>query len=52
MEQSTPPPPPEDPTAPATDITEFLEHRPRLFSLAYRMFGAASEAEDVVQEVY
>ncbi|WP_245914498.1 RNA polymerase sigma-70 factor [Nocardia fluminea] len=29
-----------------------MEHRPRLFSLAYRMFGAASEAEDVVQEVY
>ncbi|MFE5477068.1 RNA polymerase sigma-70 factor [Nocardia sp. NPDC056541] len=52
MEQSTPPPPPEDPAAPASDITEFLEHRPRLFSLAYRMFGAASEAEDVVQEVY
>ncbi|MFD3592648.1 RNA polymerase sigma-70 factor [Nocardia sp. NPDC058640] len=31
---------------------EFMEHRPRLFSLAYRMFGAASEAEDAVQEVY
>ncbi|PKV79104.1 RNA polymerase ECF family sigma subunit [Nocardia fluminea] len=53
MEQSTPLPPPEDdPAAPAADVTAFMEHRPRLFSLAYRMFGAASEAEDVVQEVY
>ncbi|WP_280217904.1 RNA polymerase sigma-70 factor [Nocardia neocaledoniensis] len=33
-------------------VEEFLTHRPRLFALAYRMFGAASEAEDVVQEVY
>ncbi|MGM7645326.1 RNA polymerase sigma-70 factor [Nocardia sp. JW2] len=33
-------------------ITEFSRHRPRLFALAYRMFGAASEAEDVVQEAY
>ncbi|MGW5919941.1 RNA polymerase sigma-70 factor [Nocardia fluminea] len=53
MEQSTPLPPPEDdPAAPAADVTQFMKHRPRLFSLAYRMFGAASEAEDVVQEVY
>lgn len=33
-------------------LTEFLGHRPRLFALAYRMFGAASEAEDIVQEAY
>ncbi|WP_278261713.1 RNA polymerase sigma-70 factor [Nocardia sp. AG03] len=33
-------------------VTEFLTHRPRLFGLAYRMFGAATEAEDVVQEAY
>jgi RNA polymerase sigma-70 factor (TIGR02957 family) len=31
---------------------EFESHRPRLFSLAYRMLGSASEAEDVVQETY
>ncbi|MFC4375940.1 RNA polymerase sigma-70 factor [Nocardia halotolerans] len=33
-------------------FTEFSRHRPRLFALAYRMFGAASDAEDVVQETY
>lgn len=33
-------------------ITEFMDHRPRLLALAYRMFGAAGDAEDVVQEVY
>ena len=27
-------------------------HRPRLFGLAYRMMGTASEAEDIMQEVY
>ncbi|MET9516975.1 RNA polymerase sigma-70 factor [Streptomyces sp. NPDC002994] len=31
---------------------EFETHRPRLFSLAYRMLGSASEAEDVVQDTY
>ncbi|GCD34731.1 RNA polymerase sigma24 factor [Streptomyces chrestomyceticus JCM 4735] len=31
---------------------EFESHRPRLFSLAYRMLGSASEAEDVVQDTY
>ncbi|WP_052847601.1 RNA polymerase sigma-70 factor [Streptomyces avicenniae] len=34
----------------ATD--EFEAHRPRLFSLAYRMLGSASDAEDVVQDTY
>ncbi|MFD6271132.1 RNA polymerase sigma-70 factor [Nocardia asteroides] len=33
-------------------VAEFLIHRPRLFALAYRMFGAASEAEDAVQDTY
>ncbi|MFD6219476.1 RNA polymerase sigma-70 factor [Nocardia asteroides] len=33
-------------------VAEFLVHRPRLFALAYRMFGAASEAEDAVQDTY
>lgn len=29
-----------------------MEHRPRLFGLAYRMLGSATEAEDIVQDVY
>lgn len=37
-------------TGPALD--EFLRQRSRLWSLAYRMLGSASEAEDAVQEVY
>ncbi|MET9533506.1 RNA polymerase sigma-70 factor [Streptomyces sp. NPDC006649] len=31
---------------------EFESHRPRLFSLAYRLLGSASEAEDAVQDTY
>ncbi|MFD7665710.1 RNA polymerase sigma-70 factor [Streptomyces sp. NPDC059788] len=31
---------------------EFEAHRPRLFSLAYRMLGSASTAEDLVQDTY
>ncbi|MGV9266190.1 RNA polymerase sigma-70 factor [Kitasatospora sp. NPDC003701] len=31
---------------------EFEAHRPRLFSLAYRMLGSATEAEDAVQDAY
>ncbi|MFI9330974.1 RNA polymerase sigma-70 factor [Kitasatospora sp. NPDC052868] len=31
---------------------EFETHRPRLFSLAYRMLGSAAEAEDAVQDAY
>jgi RNA polymerase sigma-70 factor (TIGR02957 family) len=30
----------------------FTEVRPRLFGIAYRMLGSASEAEDIVQEVW
>jgi len=30
-------------------VEEFLDQRPRLFGLAYRMLG---EAEDVVQDAY
>ncbi|MFI5780956.1 RNA polymerase sigma-70 factor [Nocardia sp. NPDC051570] len=33
-------------------LAEFSARRPRLFALAYRMLGAAGEAEDVVQEAY
>src|SRR6187402_3960743 len=34
------------------DETVFEAQRPRLFSIAYRMLGSASEAEDVVQDVW
>lgn len=34
------------------DVSVFLEHRPLLLGVAYRMLGSASEAEDVVQEAY
>lgn len=30
----------------------FLEHRPVLFGIAYRMLGSVAEAEDAVQDVY
>ena len=38
----------------ATDTDEgtFEAHRPLLFSVAYRMLGSASEAEDVVQDAW
>ena len=34
------------------DGTSFEEHRPLLFSIAYRMLGSASEAEDVLQDAW
>lgn len=36
--------------APVDDL--FAELRPLLFSIAYRMVGSATEAEDIVQEAY
>ena len=33
-------------------LADFLKVRPRLFGIAYRMLGSASEAEDVVQDVW
>ncbi|MDO0930517.1 sigma-70 family RNA polymerase sigma factor [Streptomyces sp. DG2A-72] len=33
-------------------VAVFVELRPRLFGIAYRMLGSAVEAEDVVQEVW
>lgn len=33
-------------------LTEFFEVRPRLFGIAYRMLGSATEAEDLLQEVW
>ena len=35
-----------------TNLTAFEEHRPLLFSIAYRMLGSASDAEDVVQDAW
>lgn len=40
-------PNPQDPS-----LAAFLPVRPRIFGLAYRMLGSASEAEDLVQEVW
>ncbi len=34
------------------DSEPFLEHRPLLFSIAYRMLGTVVDAEDAVQETY
>lgn len=33
-------------------MTEFERHRPLLWSIAYRMLGSASDAEDLLQEAY
>jgi RNA polymerase sigma-70 factor, ECF subfamily len=35
-----------------TDVGEFQSYRPLLFSIAYRMLGSASDAEDVVQDAW
>lgn len=34
------------------EVAEFEQQRPRLFGIAYRMLGEATEAEDVVQDAY
>ena len=38
--------------APADHLAAFQKHRPLLFSLAYRLLGRATEAEDVLQDAY
>jgi RNA polymerase sigma-70 factor (ECF subfamily) len=44
--------PQEPPSALEQAAAAFVELRPRLFGIAYRMLGSASEAEDIVQEVW
>ena len=39
--------PPEDPT-----VADYAEFRPLMFSIAYRMTGSISDAEDIVQEAF
>ena len=34
------------------DAAFFVEHRPMLFGIAYRVLGSVAEAEDVVQDAY
>lgn len=45
-----------EPSPAARDLEEavavFVQHRARLFGIAYRVLGSAVEAEDVVQEVW
>jgi RNA polymerase sigma-70 factor (ECF subfamily) len=36
----------------ASDLNDFQSYRPLMFSIAYRMLGSATEAEDIVQEAY
>ncbi len=33
-------------------LSQFIQARPRLFGIAYRMLGSATEAEDILQEVW
>src|ERR1700728_3616564 len=33
-------------------LSAFVEARPRLFGIAYRMLGSAAEAEDIVQDIW
>ena len=37
---------------PEDGLSAFVEVRPRLFGIAYRMLGSAAEAEDIVQDVW
>jgi RNA polymerase sigma-70 factor, ECF subfamily len=42
----------EDHTAADARVAAFNETRPLLFSIAYRMLGSASDAEDIVQDAF
>jgi RNA polymerase sigma-70 factor (ECF subfamily) len=41
-----------EPKAQDDALSEFVKVRPRLFGIAYRILGSASEAEDIVQDVW
>ncbi|MGW5362725.1 sigma factor [Actinopolymorpha pittospori] len=43
---------PEEANALEQAANAFIELRPRLFGIAYRMLGSAAEAEDILQEVW
>jgi RNA polymerase sigma-70 factor (ECF subfamily) len=43
---------PIDPNVPLDATAIFLEQRPRLFGIAYRMLGSIADAEDVLQESF
>ena len=34
------------------DTSHYTEYRPLMFSIAYRMTGSVSDAEDIVQEAF
>ena len=34
------------------DTSQYTEYRPLMFSIAYRMTGSVSDAEDIVQEAF
>ena len=34
------------------DTSHYAEYRPLMFSIAYRMTGSVSDAEDIVQEAF
>ena len=45
-------PRPTEPGPPPDRLAAFDEHRPLLFSIAYRMLGSVMDAEDLVQETF
>lgn len=45
-------PQPGPPSVADRDVTDFLQVRPQLFGIAYRMLGSVEEAEDVVQDAW
>lgn len=47
-----PRPQPGPPSVADDDVTDFLQVRPQLFGIAYRMLGSVEEAEDVVQDAW